>query len=116
MKYYYKFQIPSMPDGSCATYSPGWCGTMSKCPQNMVALAYNDKERFGIATAEDEFVPPEVEVITEEEANQIIAALDVEDAEVFTGEKLLHRWDAVPEEPVQDDGLPKELSPDGTEL
>ncbi len=94
--YYFKFEIPRMPDGKVVTYSPSWCGTRPKCALNEKGLLYNDKERWGIGQSEGTFIPPDVEVIPEAEALKILAEAK-DEPEVFTGEKLIHRWDAKPE-------------------
>lgn len=89
--YYFKFEIPKNADGSRVSYSPGWHGTMPKCPMKVTVLLYNDKEGFGIAQTEDTFVPPEVTVITKNEAEKILAEAKDEEG-VYFGEKLANRW------------------------
>jgi len=89
--YYFRFEIPQNTDGTRVSYSPGWHGTIPKCPKDVTVLLYNDKEGYGIAQTEDTFVPPEVTKITEEEAKKILA--EANDAEgVYFGEKLADRW------------------------
>jgi len=89
---YFKFLIPLNADGTRATYSPGWHGTMPKCPKNVTVLLYNDKEGWGIAQTTDSFKPPEVIVIEEVEVLGLLsdAALKDED-EVYFGDKLVNR-------------------------
>ena len=89
--YYFKFEIPRNADGTIAKYSPGWFGTIDKCPNNVTVLLYNDAEGYGIAQADDDFVPPEVTVLKDEEALSIVN--DVPDVEgVFKGDSLVQRW------------------------
>ena len=93
MAYYFKFSIPTNADGSRVTYSPGWHGTMPKCPKDVTVLLYNDKEGYGIAQTEDTFIPKEVTVRTSKVALADLAAVKVTDG-VFIGDKLVTRWDA----------------------
>lgn len=71
--YFYKFPIPTNADGSRVTYSPGWAGTMDKCPSGVVVDLYNDKEGYGIAHTPDSFIPKEVKVLDEKEANILLS-------------------------------------------
>ncbi len=96
--YYFKFEIPKMPDGQRIAYSPGWHGAMAKCPKKVTVLMYNDRDGYGIAKTEDTFIPPEVEVITEAEAQSLLALPDADG--IYRGDKLLHRWDVKEEPPV----------------
>lgn len=91
--YHFKFDIPTNEDGSRVTYSPGWHGTMPKCPKKVTVLLYNDKEGYGIATTEDNFIPPEVEVLNETAAKAILKNYDEDEEGVYFGDKLVHRWD-----------------------
>ena len=70
--YFFRFVIPKMEDGTPVTYSPGYAGRMVQCPNRIVVDLYNDKEGFGIAHTDDTYIPPEVEVIKEEDALAII--------------------------------------------
>ena len=73
--YYFKFEIPKQDPGvddRVVAYSEGWFGTMNRCPRNVTVLLYNEVERFGIAMADDTFVPPEVQVISEAEALKLV--------------------------------------------
>jgi hypothetical protein len=99
--FYFKFKIPTMPDGSVVTYSPGWCGTRDKCAQNEKGLLYNDKELWGIGQAEGDFVPDDVEVLSEKTALKLIAEADDTDEMVFKGEKILARYIPEPEPVVE---------------
>jgi len=74
MASYFKFEIPTMEDGSRITYSPGWHGTMPKCPTDVTVLLYNDEEGYGIAKTEDTFIPKEVTVLVQEEAEKLISS------------------------------------------
>lgn len=65
--YYFRFEIPLQDDDKTVAYSPGWHGELARCPQNVTVLLYNDAEGYGIAMADDTFIPPEVEVITEQD-------------------------------------------------
>ncbi len=109
MSYYFRFEIPLMPDGLRVSYSPGWHGTMPKCPDKVTVLLYNDKECYGIAQTEDKFVPPEVRVIEESEAlmEQVKAEDNIEQDGIWTGSKLEHRWDSKP--------LPFQIIPESLE-
>ena len=89
---YFRFDIPTNEDGSRVTYSPGWHGTMPKCPSGVKVLLYNDKEGYGIAQTEDKFVPKEVKVITETEA-QFILANTKDEPQVYFGSKIADLWD-----------------------
>jgi len=89
---YFRFEIPLNADGSRVTYSPGWHGTMPKCPKKVTVLLYNDNEGYGIAQTKDTFIPREVIQITELAAKDILATAKDEDG-VYFGDKLLHRWD-----------------------
>jgi len=94
MTTYFKFDIP---DG--VSYSPGWHGTMDKCPKKVTVLLYNDKEGFGIAKANDSFKPDEVEVLTKTVAMKIVDAAKDEEG-VYFGEKLDNKWN--PEVLIED--------------
>jgi len=66
--YYFRFEIPLHGDTDQRIgYSPGWHGVMARRPENVEVLLYNDAEGYGIARADDTFIPPEVEVITEQD-------------------------------------------------
>ena len=90
--YYFRFPIPRNKDGTIARYSPGWFGTLAKCPRNVVVDMYNDKEAYGIAHTEDTFVPAEVTVIPTADALSQIAATTYVKGEVYVGAKLATRW------------------------
>ncbi len=90
--YYFRFEIPTNKDGTRASYSPGWHGTLNKCPKNVTVLLYNDKEGYGIASSEDTFVPKEVTVLTEKDALNILSMV-TERKEVYFGDRLNYRWD-----------------------
>ena len=94
---YFRFEIPTNEDGTRATYSPGWHGTMPKCPQNVRILLYNDKEGYGIAETTDTKLPKEVTAIEDAEVFKVLKEVKDEEG-VYFGDKLLHRWDAVEEE------------------
>lgn len=66
--YYYTIAIPRHTDGKIATYSPNWFGVMARCPKNVTVEIFNDKEGWLLAKVDDTYIPPEVMVITEEEA------------------------------------------------
>ncbi len=118
--YWFRFEIPRNEDGSIATYSPGWHGVMPRCPNGVVVDLYNDKEGYGIAHTLDKFIPKEVQVIPDKDAlalvqkgQDIVDSAKVmasdswiaQDAEpliseaeqIYVGDKLLHRWDVLPE-------------------
>ena len=89
--YYFRFEIPTMDDGSRVTYSPGWFGTMPLCPKDVTVLLYNDKEGYGVAKTEDTFIPKEVKELKEAEALKIVEEAKDEDG-VYKGKKLADRW------------------------
>ena len=90
--YYFRFEIPRHPDGTIAIYPPGWFGTMDKCPADVTVLLLNDKEAWGIAKSDDAFVPPEVTVISEAVALDLLSETQQED-KVFSGQtKVYERW------------------------
>ena len=89
--YFFKFKIGKNSDGSRISYSPGWFGEMNMCPRNVKVLLYNDKEGYGIAQADDKFIPPEVKVIDEAEATKILSNIKSEPG-VFIGIHIAARW------------------------
>jgi hypothetical protein len=101
--FYFKFEIPNNKDGTVVTYSPGWCGTRDKCALNETGLLYNDEEGWGVGQAEGDFIPPDVEVLTEKEALKLVKAADSTNPKVFTGLKLKYReWGKVTPKVVYD--------------
>ena len=94
MSYYFKFKIGTNQDGSRISYSPGWFGEMNMCPRNVKVLLYNDKEGYGIAQADDKFIPPEVKVIEEAEALGTLTgvALLKDTTDIYFGDKIDSRW------------------------
>ena len=90
--YYFRFEIPTNEDGSRVSYSPGWHGTMPRCPKDVTVLLYNDKEGYGIAKTTDTFIPPGVTKLADNEAKKIVTEAKDEDG-VFFGDELVHRWD-----------------------
>ena len=97
MAKYFKFEIPAG-----LSYSPGWHGTMTKCPSDVVVDCYNDKEGYGIAHTNDLTLPKEVKGIEQKEVEATIAALKEEDG-IYFGEKVLERVAWLPEAVVKDD-------------
>ena len=97
MANYFRFEIP---EG--LTYSPGWHGTMNKCPSDVVVDCYNDKEGYGIAHTSDLTLPKEVKALDSKEAEATIASLKEGDG-VYFGEKVLERVAWLPEAEVKDD-------------
>ena len=114
--YYFRFEIPKQDGDRTVAYSPGWHGTMPKCPLNPTVLIYNDKEGFGIASTNDIFIPPEVKIIAEKVATDELALCETKDneikmspdyetdltmdgipKEIWYGTKLLERWDKTKE-------------------
>jgi len=93
--FYFKFDIPKNEDGTPISYSPGWHGTMPRCPQNVKVLLYNDKEGYGIAMTEDEFMPPEAIKMTKKDALKAVDEVVAADG-VFKGKDLEKRWDKKP--------------------
>ena len=89
--YYFRFEIPKTADGARVSYSPGWHGTMPKCPQNVVVDLYDDNEGYGVAHTEDTFVPKEVQALKEADAKAVLAKI-VDKEGVYYGEKIAKRW------------------------
>jgi hypothetical protein len=89
---YFKFNIPTMPDGSAVSYSKDWCGTRGRAMKNEQGLLYNDRELWGIGTTDSENMASDVEELTEQEASAMIEAADDSDEMVFKGQKLADRW------------------------
>ena len=87
---YFRFIIPLNEDGSRVSYSPNYHGTMPKCPKNVTALLYNDRDGYGIAKTEDSFIPPEVITLTEKDALSIVSNVEVSEG-VYIGDKVLVR-------------------------
>ena len=88
---YFRFDIPTMVDGSRVHYSPGWFGVMDKCPQDVTVLYFNDNDGYGYAVTSDAFIPPE---IMEVEASVVDNVLDTAEEEegIYCGTKLDDRW------------------------
>ena len=109
--YYFKFKIPTNADGSRVSYSPGWHGTLAKCPKNVTVLIYNDKEGWGLAQTDDTFIPKEVAVLTENDASAILQNTKSEDA-VFVGkDAITARWEKQKEDMLAENAaLGKELN------
>ncbi|MFA4973648.1 MAG: hypothetical protein WC683_13640 [bacterium] len=85
---YFRFEIPKG-----LRYSPGWFGTMPKCPRNVVVDLYNEGAGYGLAHTSD-VLPKEVTALTEKNALALLAT--VQDGEgVWFGQKLADRdWGA----------------------
>ena len=64
---------------------------MSRCPKKTEVLMFDERRHFLVARAWDEFIPPEVTVIPEDEAFKLIALADITDNLVFHGKKLEDR-------------------------
>jgi len=98
--YYYTVKIPrhipddEYPEGKIAVYPPNWFGVMAKCPQNVTVKIFNDKEGWLLAQVDDTFIPPEVTVITEAEALDLMSRTQ-QAVNVFVGvQKIADRWAA----------------------
>ena len=90
---YFKFLIPTMPDGSRILYSPGWHGTTPKACKDVEVLLYNDKEGYGIARTKDLVLSKEFEVLEEAEAlGELSKLMDSKDEAVFMGDRLYSKW------------------------
>jgi len=90
--YYYTIEIPRHTDGRIATYSEKWSGVMSYCPQRVTVKIFNDKGGWLLAQVDDDFVPPEVKVISEAEALDLMSRTQQE-TNVFVGEaRITERW------------------------
>ena len=90
--YYFRFDIPRHTNGDIVVYSEGWFGVMNRCPRNVTILLFDDRKAFGIAKCEDTFIPPEVKVLTEKEALELVAAANAKDELVFKGSKISERF------------------------
>jgi len=88
---YFRFTIPNNADGTVVSYSPGWFGTYATCPQNVVVLLYNDKERYGIAYTVDKFIPSGSLLLTKDISTVVIDSVKIEEG-VFKEQKLADRW------------------------
>lgn len=110
MSYFYTIEIPRHDNGDIATYPPNWFGVMGKCPQNVSVKIFNDKEGWLLAQCDDTFVPPEVKVISEAEALDLMSRT-LQSATVFVGEqKIAERWtkleaERLAEQKTQQDAL-----------
>jgi len=94
MANYFKFIIPNNADGTRVSYSPTYHGTMPKCPKNVIVHLYNDREGYGIAQADDKFIPKEVIVLDEAEAlGTLTELMDTKEEDIYMADKLLTRWD-----------------------
>ncbi|MDP2728994.1 MAG: hypothetical protein Q8O55_00700 [Dehalococcoidales bacterium] len=90
--YYYTIKIPRHLDGTIAKYSPGWFGVMVLSPKNVTVLIFNDKEGWLLARCDDLFIPPEVKVITQTEADKLMSVTQ-QASNVFVGvAKIADRW------------------------
>jgi len=87
---YFKFDIPKDKDGNPIAYSPGWHGTLDKCPSNVEVLCYNDKEGYGIAITPDTELHKDLMPMDAAEAERHLAELKVEDG-VFVGEEAISK-------------------------
>lgn len=90
--YYFRFDIPRHKNGDIAVYPHGWFGVMDRCPCNVTVLLFDDRQAFGVAKCEDTFIPPEVKVLTENEALALVDAADTKDELVFKGSKISERF------------------------
>jgi hypothetical protein len=117
---YGKFKIPDNGDGTVVTYSPGWCGTRERCAQGEKGILYNDEERWGIMQFEGDFVPPNVEVLTEKEATALLEATKEkhkDNPKVFFSEKLATRWDSPPPKTfIDDNGIKVNVTPERADV
>ena len=82
-------------DTSIEKYSEGWYGTMDYAPLATILL-YNDALGYCVGYMEA-FDNPDVNYITEAEAQALIASVDVDNPAIWAGDRLLHRWDEVKE-------------------
>jgi len=74
-------------------YSPNWYGTMNYAPAATVLL-YNDNTGYCIGYMASE-LPQGVFFMSEIDAQIEINNADIDDSNVFKGDKLLHRWDVI---------------------
>lgn len=104
--YFFRFEIPQGLD-----YPSGWHGTMNRCPRNVRVLLYNDREGYGIAQADDVYIPPEVKVVEPTEVELILAEVEkLEDkTKVYVGEHINDRWLTQPDPELTADGYPKAI-------
>lgn len=81
----------------CA-YSPNWYGHKIYAP-NATVLMYNDEEGFCIGYMEAD--DADVKYVTEYHATEWLSYYnDIDNPNIWIGDRLLHRWD----EPVVEDG------------
>ena len=94
---WFRFPIPSMPDGAVVTYPPGWFGEMTYPPKpsEVTVLLYDEVKRFGIARTDSELIMScakrgQCQIITEAEA---LRAVDgAEGSGVFKGQAIADRY------------------------
>jgi hypothetical protein len=90
--YWYTIEIPRHDNGDIAKYPPNWFGVMDLCPKNVTVKIFNDKEGWLLAECDDDFIPPEVKVITEAEALKLMSQTQQAE-DVFVGvQKIADRW------------------------
>jgi len=98
---YFKFFIPRMADGTPASYSIGWHGTLGRCPSNAKVLCYNDKEGYGLACTPDDTLPEGISPMSKADCDKQLARLKPE-AGVHIGDEAIYKKfaDMVETEPV----------------
>ncbi len=100
---YFKFSIAeairSGKDKPCG-YPPTWFGEMTwpPLPATVEVLLYNDAEGYGIARTENKAIEgcaerKECEIICEADALDIVGKADATHEQIFTSDKIAHRWD-----------------------
>jgi hypothetical protein len=91
---YFKFEIP---EG--LGYSPDWHGTLSKCPNKVEVLLYNEQDGYGIAYTPDEKLPKGITRVEEAEAlgTMTDVAFRKTQEKLYYGYKLYDKWTPEPE-------------------
>jgi hypothetical protein len=95
--WYFLFEIPTMPDGTVVSYSPGYCGEPCPLSNKKKAIYYNDKELWGIGECWDEKFPSDIEPLSKEDVDKILAEAKEEEG-IFFGEKINSRYEVSVEE------------------
>ena len=99
---YFRFEIPKG-----LGYSPGWHGTLDKCPSKVEVLLYNEQDGFGIACTPDKILPKGITAITEAEALSTMTTIAFSETQtdLYYGDKLFDKW--IQEEVIED--LPEDF-------
>jgi hypothetical protein len=98
---YFRFYIPTNADGSRITYSPGWFGTTTRCPDDVVVDLYNDVDGYGIAHT-DKYLPDVCAPLTEDEAKSLLDKQEVKEG-IYVGDKVYERTAWLPDAEIKNE-------------